>query len=181
MMELAIVEESISDVTRRLWEGMLHCVLQSVDSIPSALAATHSRSATVRISGAWNGAVLVQMSPTLARLVGEIMFDRAAHLYSELNEPQVPLEDDLIDDCLREVTNITAGNLKCALPEPCLLDIPVTGGHDTWEQTLRGKRVLCQLSLRCMHPMSQGSSALGAQGRDDADCYFRVSLIKDLT
>jgi len=71
-------------------------------------------SGAVRISGAWDGEVRVQCSPELAHRAAAILFaiDRAA-----ANVGQA-------EDALRELANVTGGNLMEVLPGPSTLSMP---------------------------------------------------------
>jgi len=68
----------------------------------------------VHISGEWEGAVTLDCPSELAKKVASIMFS--------LTEDE--LSSDLIQDALGELTNMTRGNLKSLLPEPCYLSLP---------------------------------------------------------
>src|SRR6185503_18485719 len=69
---------------------------------------------TVRISGAWDGEVRVECSEELAHRAAAILFavDRAA-----ANAAQA-------EDALRELANVTGGNLMEVLPGPSQLSMP---------------------------------------------------------
>ena len=77
---------------------------------------------TVRISGAWDGEVRVHCSEELAHRAAAILFavERAA-----ANVAQA-------EDALRELANVTGGNLMEVLPGPSQLSMPsVWNGTDT--------------------------------------------------
>jgi CheY-specific phosphatase CheX len=75
----------------------------------------------VQITGAWEGAVALHGSATLARQAASIMFG--------MNPEEATSEE--VQDALAELTNITGGNVKTLLPEPCLLSLPaVVEGND---------------------------------------------------
>jgi hypothetical protein len=167
MMEREIIHGSLNEVTRRLWEGSLSYRVLGVDSIPPLILSQSSRGATVDISGAWHGSVLVQTTPALALDVACVMFDqeRSSLLGSHSIPPKERPTDAMIADCLKEIANITAGNLKTALPEPCTLSIPSHCSFEIWDTTRSLGAVFTELSFKCENcPLEDG--------------YFRISLIK---
>jgi len=71
-------------------------------------------SASVSMTGAWRGHVVVRCSAAAARNAA------AALLGVELDD--VTTED--VTDALGELANIIGGNVKSLLPEPCALSLP---------------------------------------------------------
>ncbi len=57
----------------------------------------------------------MQAHAELAKQVARVMFS--------MDSDEEPL-DAQVEDCIKELANITAGNLKTALPEPCVLSTP---------------------------------------------------------
>ncbi len=77
---------------------------------------------TVRISGAWDGEVRVQCSAELAHRAAAILF---AVERAQTNAAQA-------EDALRELANVTGGNLMEVLPGPSQLSMPtVWNGEGT--------------------------------------------------
>jgi len=70
--------------------------------------------ASVSVTGAWRGHVLVSCSEAAGKYVG------AALLGIEFDD--VAEED--VADALGELANIIGGNVKSLLPEPCALSLP---------------------------------------------------------
>ncbi len=160
-MEREIVQGSLNEVTQRLWEGSLTYCVQPIDAIPSSILALNCQGASVIISGAWQGSVLLQMTPALAFDVACVMFDCERPCSTPESRPSVAM----INDCLKELANITAGNLKTALPEPCSLAIPAPHSFKDWNEIQCFGLVFTQLSFKCeKSPLD--------------DAYFRISLIK---
>src|SRR5262249_51766130 len=100
--------------------------------------------AAVRISGAWDGEVRVHCSAELAHRAAAILFavDRAA-----ANVAQA-------EDALRELANVTGGNLMEVLPGPSQLSMPsILNGTGTSPQT--GGLLLSRLYFDCQgEPLS---------------------------
>lgn len=72
--------------------------------------------ASVTISGAWQGAVAVSCSPGLAQRAASAMFGTGR---------QVAEEE--ATDALREIANIIGGNFKSLVSSPSRLSLPVLG------------------------------------------------------
>jgi len=71
----------------------------------------------IAIDGAWRGSVTLSCPQGLAQLVARVIFG----LDEEgVREPTVAQ----MGDALAELTNMTGGNLKALLPEPCVLSLP---------------------------------------------------------
>lgn len=68
----------------------------------------------VTISGAWNGALIIECDERTAARIGSAMLDTDAE---ELGE------DDL-RDVIGELANVIGGNLKALLPQPSSLSLP---------------------------------------------------------
>jgi chemotaxis protein CheX len=79
--------------------------------------------ASVCVSGAWAGVVMVEAGPEAADLLSAALFGM---------QPGEPAPAD-ITDALGEVVNVIGGNLKSTLPGPSLLSLPVvtTGSSST--------------------------------------------------
>jgi chemotaxis protein CheX len=71
-------------------------------------------SASVSVTGAWRGQVVVSCSDTASR-------NAAAALLGIEHED---VTDDDVTDALGELANIIGGNVKSLLPEPCALSLP---------------------------------------------------------
>jgi len=100
-------------------------------------------SGSVRISGAWDGEVRVRCSSELAHRAAAILFaiDRAA-----ANVAQA-------EDALRELANVTGGNLMEVLPGPSTLSMPsISNGADC---PSAGGLLLSRLYFECQgEPLS---------------------------
>lgn len=71
-------------------------------------------SASVSVTGAWRGHVVVSCSSTAAKQVA------AALLGVDFDD----VTGDDVADALGELANIIGGNVKSLLPEPCALSLP---------------------------------------------------------
>ena len=84
---------------------------------PLDVNGTRHLSASVQISGGWEGTVLVSCPEALAQRVAGVMFDT----------PEA--SDDEIRDALGEVANMTAGNVKALVESYCRLSLPAVCRH----------------------------------------------------
>src|SRR4029450_7757910 len=83
---------------------------------PLDVNGTRHLSASVQISGGWEGTVLVSCPEALAQRVAGVMFDTES------------ASDDEIRDALGEVANMTAGNVKALVESYCRLSLPMGAG-----------------------------------------------------
>jgi chemotaxis protein CheX len=90
-------------------------------------------SASVSVTGAWQGHVVVSCSDKAARHVAGALLGFEADDVTEAD----------IADALGELANIIGGNVKSLLPEPCALSLPhVTAGATRWPSVAE----VCRLS-----------------------------------
>lgn len=81
----------------------------------------------VHISGAWEGAVVLQLSPEAATTCTAAMFDC----------PPAAVSDTDVRDAAAELANMVGGNVKSLLAEPSRLSLPtILSAEDA--ATLRG-------------------------------------------
>lgn len=115
--------ERVQQTVETVWATLLGLEVRRRSIAAAEAAGDHQHWAgTVRISGAWDGEVRVQCSPELAHRAAAILFavERAA-----ANAAQA-------EDALRELANVTGGNLMEVLPGPSQLSMPsVWNGEGT--------------------------------------------------
>lgn len=112
------LETAIDGIVATVWESMLGMVIEpapALEAFSHEPHPEHTFAGVVQIAGAWDGAVAVQCSERLARRAAERMFG--------LDPEAVALAE--LQDALGELTNMTGGNIKALLPEPCTLGLPV--------------------------------------------------------
>lgn len=73
------------------------------------------RTSRVRLRGAWNGEVRVEMSERLATSLTKKLFEGQESGLSD---------EHSVDDVMRELANMVGGNLKNVMPEPTELCLP---------------------------------------------------------
>ncbi|HZR79907.1 MAG TPA: chemotaxis protein CheX [Candidatus Binatia bacterium] len=123
---MAISEEDIGGVTELVWGSMLELAVEPCP-VSDGDADDERLVGTVEITGAWSGTIELACPQALAREAAAVVFGVAPQ---EANRSQ-------LREALAELANMTAGNLKALLPEPCELGLPavceaseVAGGRD---------------------------------------------------
>lgn len=114
-MEREIVEESLRAVIEQIWRMTLDLPLELRPALSEEENAVLDMRAHVEISGEWNGVVVVQMPSALTRVIALKIFRHSPHHTPSTSQ---------MADCLKEIVNVAAGNLKTVLPEPCSLATP---------------------------------------------------------
>jgi chemotaxis protein CheX len=114
--------ERVQQTVETVWATLLGLEVQRRAAASAETGADQCWAGTVRISGAWDGEVRVHCSQELAHRAAAILFavERAA-----ANAAQA-------EDALRELANVTGGNLMEVLPGPSQLSMPsVWNGEGT--------------------------------------------------
>lgn len=107
-------ETEICEYTESIWKSILDLDVKKTPEEYCPLGGENVLAGCVHISGEWEGAVTLDCPLELAQKISAIMF--------KMPEDEVP--PDLIHDALGELTNMTGGNIKSLLPEPCFLSLP---------------------------------------------------------
>ena len=107
-------DADLSVIAEQVWSSYLDLDGMSPLIPVPAEKPSHDVSASVSMTGAWRGHVLVRCSETASRAAA------AALLGVEVED--VTPED--VTDALGELANIIGGNVKSLLPEPCALSLP---------------------------------------------------------
>ena len=128
--------DQIVDIASTVWSSFLGLTLTQVEV---AADAEHSATATVHVSGGWNGSVVLSCSATLARRAAAAMFQMA----------EDDLGDSEVGDAFGELVNMIGGNVKSLLPEPSQLSLPTVSHGAAHTVTVPGARLLEQVGLDC--------------------------------
>lgn len=134
---MQFLEEEIRQVAETVWESVLGVSLVRQASIPPAPA--RMVSGCVQFSGAWEGAVTIECSADFARQAAATMFgvDLGAASVSDTQ------------DAIGELANMTGGNVKALLPEPCRLSLPtVVEGADV-STRVHGGELVTWVAFEC--------------------------------
>jgi chemotaxis protein CheX len=110
-VELRLATDLVSIVTD-VWDSFL---LGGLEVHAQPLAAGLVACASVCLSGAWEGVLMVECEPATAALLSGTLLGL---------EPEETTDLD-VADTLGEVANVIGGNLKNLLPGPTLMSLPV--------------------------------------------------------
>ncbi len=131
------LEEEIRQVAETVWESVLGVSLVRQSSIPPTPLRVVS--GCVQFTGAWEGAVTIECSAEFARQAAATMFgvDLSAASVSDTQ------------DAIGELANMTGGNVKALLPEPCRLSLPtVVEGADV-TTSVHGGELVTSVAFEC--------------------------------
>ncbi len=107
-------ETEVCQYTESIWKSILNLDVKKTAEEYCPLEGEDILAGCVHISGEWQGVVALECPLELAKKAASIMF--------QMNEDEVT--SDLVQDALGELANMTGGNLKSLLPEPCFLSLP---------------------------------------------------------
>ncbi|MDX6204731.1 MAG: chemotaxis protein CheX [Frankiales bacterium] len=127
--------DDVCIIAQDVWASFLavHIVRIPVDD---ALAGRPSIVGAVRVTDAWFGAVVLEMTPGLARSVAATMFG---------STPDVVTDAEVVD-ALGELTNMIGGNVKSLLPAPSQLSLPMVS-ESVWPTTVPGSVSVCRIAF----------------------------------
>ena len=106
----ALTSETLVEMTQEIWTVLLS---DAGELVPGGVDEGEV-SATISLSGAWNGTACLTCSRTAARHAARLMFDL----------PDEELTAAEISDALGELINVVGGNIKGILPGPTDLSLP---------------------------------------------------------
>ena len=121
-METEALANELKLITKRIWQQLVNGELELISEIPQALRGVVTYGATVHILGGWFGSVSLECSPQLIRRAAATM----------LNVDQEEVSSELWESVLKELTNITGGNIKKFLGDNCILSIPNIWQGQAW-------------------------------------------------
>jgi chemotaxis protein CheX len=114
----------LSQLTQDIWTGMLGIPICPDDSSTATLKSKGDGTSLlgcVHISGAWEGAVVIDCALRLAR--------KAAAAFLGVRQDEIPY--DQVRDAVGELANMSAGSLKPLVPGPSHISLPsVVAGTD---------------------------------------------------
>lgn len=115
---MEIAREDLDSITDNVWTTTMGLpVLPWLLDPPRIDHAAGALAGSIAIDGAWRGGVTLSCPQALARRVAEVIFGLEDAEAAEPTPSQMA-------DALAELTNMTGGNLKALLPEPCVLSLP---------------------------------------------------------
>lgn len=133
-------EESILRIADSVWSMILGMELKRGAAPDAARANERTVTASVQISGAWEGVVHAQCPAGLAARAAGVMFGL----------PPQKVQADQVQDALGELTNMVGGNIKALLPEPSRLSLPTVVDGVGYTVRIPGRsREVVRVSLAC--------------------------------
>ena len=135
---MQLYESEICEYSKSIWKNILELDVKKIEEDYDPPDGESILVGCVHISGEWEGAVTLDCPAELARKVATIMF--------QLTEDE--LSSDLIQDALGELTNMTGGNLKSLLPEPCYLSLPAVSMTEH-RLKIPGSELITKVSFKC--------------------------------
>lgn len=127
--------DDVAIITQDVWASFLGVEIYQV-AVDESLAGRPSMVGAVRVTDAWFGAVVLEMTPGLSRQVAATMF---ASTPDAVTEPEVV-------DALGELTNMIGGNVKSLLPAPSQLSLPMVS-ESVWPTTVPGSVAVCRIAF----------------------------------
>lgn len=135
---MQFIEKEICEYTESIWKSILSLDVKPAQNGSGDSNNNYAVAGCIQITGAWNGCVTMHYPMPLAKQVASIMFD----LHGE------PVENEQIQDALGEMTNMTGGNIKSLLPEPCFLSLPAVALTDR-AMRIPGSELVTQVTFKC--------------------------------
>jgi chemotaxis protein CheX len=135
MNTLPLTRDDVVRITQEIWGSML-----SLDLVPAGSAWCEDEIGVVgcvQIAGAWQGAIRLDLSPSLA--------SKAAAALTGAQPAEVT--PDEIKDAAGELANITAGSIKTLLPAPSHLSLPLSADGTDYRVRIKGGRMLLQAAF----------------------------------
>lgn len=115
------LEQEIISLTKYIWGATLNLEAVPHDEAVQRVPGGRTLDGVINITGAWAGALVLQVPEHVARRAAAVMF--------EIGEEAATLED--MQDAVGELTNMTGGNVKALLEGHCHLSLPaVVEGRD---------------------------------------------------
>ena len=139
--------EQMVQIATTIWETAIGLPIepQSPDFSGSIRNRPRSTAACIQITGAWNGAILLDCPVEVARQAASSMFSSDA--------AKVTVTD--MQDAVAELVNMVGGNFKALLPEKCFLSLPAVVEGGDYSTRIPGSTLMGRAHFSCLgHPMS---------------------------
>ena len=133
---MGVTVEDLGQIVTDIWTTMLGFPVRTRTE-PVEMNGSRNLSASVQISGGWDGTVLVSCSEDLARKAAATMFDAEE------------ATDEEMRDALGEIANMTAGNVKSHIEAYCRLSLPMVAEGKELLITIPGSNVVVQATFDC--------------------------------
>ncbi len=134
--------DDVCIIAADVWASFLNVHIDQVVVDDSALSGRSSVVGAVRVTDAWFGAVVLELTPGLARNVAGTMF---------ATDPAYVTDAEVVD-ALGELTNMIGGNVKSLLPAPSQLSLPMVSAS-VWSTTVPGAVPVCKVAFAVGHEL----------------------------
>ncbi|MFQ5451066.1 MAG: chemotaxis protein CheX [Nitrospinaceae bacterium] len=135
---MQFIENEICEYTENIWKSTLALEAKPTQDEYNPGKQKDFLAGCVQITGSWEGTVAIHCPMSLARQVAAIMFS--------LEENSIDKEQ--IQDALGELANMTGGNIKSLLPEPCYLSLPAVALTSS-ALRIPGSELLTKVTFEC--------------------------------
>jgi chemotaxis protein CheX len=137
------VEDEICQITESIWGSVLGVEIRRCELAEIPAKQEHTLAGCVQLTGAWEGAVALHCDVGLARQVAALMFS--------MDPGSASIEE--VQDALGELVNMTGGNIKALLAEPCYLSLPTVVEGSNYTLRIPGSVLVSQVAFECQgHP-----------------------------
>ncbi|MDX6202501.1 MAG: chemotaxis protein CheX [Frankiales bacterium] len=134
--EIEVVSpDDVCIITQDVWASFLDVHIERI-ALDESLSGRPSIVGAVRVTDAWFGAVVLEVTPGLARTVAATMFS---------STPDVVTDAEVVD-ALGELTNMIGGNIKSLLPAPSQLSLPMVA-DSVWPTSVPGSVDVCRIAF----------------------------------
>jgi chemotaxis protein CheX len=130
--------KEILQIASIIWETTLGLPI-TPEIFAGPPSASRSTAACIQITGAWNGAILLDCPADIARLVASIMFST--------DEDKVSVND--LQDAVAELANMIGGHVKALLPGTCYLSLPAVIEGGDYSHRVPGSKLLGRVGFNC--------------------------------
>lgn len=137
---MSVGPAEIAEYVRSTWDSVLSLPVEPISSESLPDSREEFLTGCVQITGAWDGAVTLDIPLQLARRAAAAMF---------MVDPPDDVAADQMHDTVGELTNIVGGNLKALLPGPCYLTMPAVAAGTDYALRVLGSKIVCQAAFIC--------------------------------
>lgn len=133
-------EQQVLSFSRELWDAQLGLSVSSGTQESNEIGAERIWSSYIRISGPWQGAILLECPESIVRHAAVMLFATDGAAASE----------EEFEDAVNELTEMLGKKIRSLLPEDAKLSRPtVIGGDERNANALAGMHGLTALTLSC--------------------------------
>lgn len=137
-MQTYVVE--VAQIVESIWATFLEIGIVPMEPAHARAIEGHGLVGCVHIRGAWHGTVVLHSTAPLARHLTGMIFRI---------DPAAASPSDIVD-ALGELTNMTGGNVKALMPEPCTLSLPIVVPTVEHGRQVAGATLIGEVAYECL-------------------------------